>query len=134
MITDKVLVTTGDGLHGEVSEIISVGNMDITCQNFPNGPTDIVSSTGGFVQNEVLICGGYHSSSLKYDPNCWILGQSETIEMAHGRAYSYGIVLNDKVSNLITYVHIFSIISLIMLKECLEVYQSKIPSKIILLL
>ena len=106
LITDKVLVTTGDGLHGEVSEIISVGNMDVTCQNFPNGPSDITSATGGFVQNEVLICGGHHRSNY-YDPTCWILGQSKTIEMAHGRAYSYGIVLYDKVSNL--FMYIFSI-------------------------
>ena len=101
MVTDKVLVTTGYSYPEAVasSEIISVGYVDITCQKFPDGPNGIHSATGGFVQNEVLICGGDYNSDP--DSNCWILGQSKTIKMAYGRAYSYSIVLNDEVSNLL---------------------------------
>ena len=62
LVTDKVLVATGlrrtEGLPGP-NEIISVGNMDNTCQKFPmQHNTFIKSATGGFIQNEVLICGG----------------------------------------------------------------------------
>ena len=106
MVTDKVLVTTGYSYPEAVasSEIISVGNVDITCQKFPDGPNGIHSATGGFVQNEVLICGGSQEfSNEDYDGrSCWILGQMKPIKMATRRAFSAGIVLHDEVSNFLT--------------------------------
>ena len=68
-------------------------------KNFLMAPMAYIQQLVGFVQNEVLICGGDYNSDP--DSNCWILGQSKTIKMEHGRAYSYGIVLNDEVSNLL---------------------------------
>ena len=102
LVTDKVLVATGIGTEGtqEPNEIISVGNMDNTCQKIPSlHNTFINSATGGFIQNEVLICGGiFEDTEL-----CWILGkQRKPIKMAHGRVYSAGIVIDDEVSNFIT--------------------------------
>ena len=102
MVTDKVLVATGIGTEGtqEPNEIISVGNMDNTCQKFPTQYNRFIkSATGGFIQNEVLVCGGaFEDVEL-----CWILGrQRKPIKMAHGRAYSAGIVIDDEVSNFIT--------------------------------
>ena len=106
MVTDKVLVATGHGEEGAsaFNEIISVGNMDITCQNLPWEDGWIHSATGGFVQNEVLICGGSQEfSNEDYDGrSCWILGQVKPIKMATRRAFSAGIVLHDEVSNFLT--------------------------------
>ena len=102
MVTDKVLVVAGYGGNGKFSEVISIGNVDITCQNFPDGHPDRRGASGGFVQKEVLICGGYHQSGKFFD-DCWILGQNKKIKMIHQRAYLSSIVLNDKVSNLIMY-------------------------------
>ena len=61
LVTDKVLVATGLRTGGlpVPNEIISVGNMDNTCQKFPTQYNRFIkSATGGFIQNEVLICGG----------------------------------------------------------------------------
>ena len=93
-------MVAGYGGNGKFSEVISIGNVDITCQNFPDGPPDRSGASGGFVQKEVLICGGFHHSG-KYFDDCWILGQNKTIKMVHQRGYSPSIVINDKVSNLI---------------------------------
>ena len=102
LVTDKVLVATGLRTGGlpVPNEIISVGNMDNTCQKIPSLHNSFIkSATGGFIQNEVLICGGaFEDSEL-----CWILGKErKPIKMAHGRAYSAGIVIDDEVSNFIT--------------------------------
>ena len=102
MVIDKVLVVTGDKRNGKFSEVISIGNTDITCQNFPNSPSDRDAACGGFVQNEVLICGGKHISY--YLDDCWILGQTQKIKLIDHRGYSASIVLNDKVSNFIMYL------------------------------
>ena len=104
MVTDKVLVAAGYGEEGAgaYNEIISVGNMDITCQNFPWEEAWIQSATGGFVQNEVLICGGSDINHSEIYDECWILGQRKTIKMTHGRAYSAGLVWSGEVSNFLT--------------------------------
>ena len=106
LVTDKVLVATGHGEQGAsaINEIISVGNKDITCQTSLWEDALIHSATGGFVQNEVLICGGSQEfGNENYDGrSCWILGQRKTIKMTHGRAFSAGLVWNNVVSNFLT--------------------------------
>ena len=63
--------------------------------------------TGGFLQNEVLVCGSTVANE-GYRNICWILGQNKNITMEHGREGGpSSIIFNDKVSILIpdfTYV------------------------------
>ena len=90
--SSKVLVITGypydESIH---SEVIDVGNEDLTCQDFTDAPYKIEGGTGGLINNKIVICGGYddHHGTDK----CWILGEDQTISMKYEREYASSIEL-----------------------------------------
>ena len=100
-VTVKLLVVSGypfeSGIH---SEVIAIGTEDTTCQELSNSPYLTASGTGGFLQNEILVCGAVDGGFRNL---CWILGQDKNITMEHGRRATSGIIYTDKVSILIPY-------------------------------
>ena len=95
------MVVTGypfpNGIH---SEVIVLENDNTTCQEL-TGLYEMAAGTGGFVQNEIMICGGNYVFWETLD-NCWLLGQNKTILLDYERLDSASIVINNKVSNLIS--------------------------------
>ena len=95
----KLLIVTGhpfeDGIH---SEVIDVENYNTTCKDLTNAPYKMSWGIGGFIQSEIVICGGTNST-IRFD-KCWVLGQNKTIPMKYERYGSASIVINNKVSNL----------------------------------
>ena len=96
------MVITGtpyeNGMHSQVLDLVGE---NISCQELNNAPYGLHGGTGGFVQNEVLVCGGYISD--EYFDNCWILNKEESfnnmfIPMNYPRYGTASIVINDKVS------------------------------------
>ena len=102
-VTAKLLVVTGwpyeNGIHSEVIDLEHEGS---TCQDLANAPYDMIDGTGGLVQNEVMICGGYRNyyngSGQAYFNKCWMFGQDKNISMEYERQHASSIVLNDRVS------------------------------------
>ena len=102
--TAKLLVVTGypyeNGIH---SEVIDLEHEDLTCQELANAPYQMDDGTGGFVQNDVMICGGYDGNDHPPDypilNKCWILGQNKSISMEYERDRPSGTVINDRVSH-----------------------------------
>ena len=83
------------------SQVLDLVGENISCQELNNAPYGLHGGTGGFVQNEVLVCGGYISD--EYFDNCWILNKEESfnnmfIPMNYPRYGTASIVINDKVS------------------------------------
>jgi hypothetical protein len=99
MPVSKVLITSGLNLDGHqtTSEIVDLtirgGNM---CKRWPNFPIGLYGATGGFIGNNVIICGGLGSSKVD---ECYSLTSSKkaTIvpHMSVEREHAASIVLND---------------------------------------
>ena len=92
------MVVTGTpyeiGIH---SQVIDLEDEDISCEELTKSPYGLHGGTGGFVQNKVLVCGGYESENLFN--KCWILNAEQTIiTMEYARYGTSSIIINDKVS------------------------------------
>ena len=97
----KLLVVTGgfddqyynDGLK---SEIIDLENENLVCEDLSNAPYVISYGTGGFVNNNPVICGGFDGS--KQLNICFVLGQNDILTLEYARSVAASIVFNNKVS------------------------------------
>ena len=69
-----------------------------------NAPYGIYGATGGFLQSEIVICGG--EKTMKFNI-CWVLGQNKNISMEDARQKPASIVINNKVSKSSFLFHIF---------------------------
>ena len=93
----KLLVVTGFPYeNGSHAEVIDLENEDSICQELSNAPYEMDGGTGGFLQNEVLICGGFSDNHPLN--KCWMLNQNRTISMKYERRWASSIVINNKVS------------------------------------
>ena len=109
----KLLVASGGGGGGATkngfhSEVIAIGTEHITseyttCQELPKAPYEVLGGTGGFVHHDVLFCGGTNMNGNEKYKKCWSLKKDTTINMSYERVRASGIVVEDKVSNLISY-------------------------------
>ena len=75
----KVLVTTGYGPNGLISEVIDLKNPNLTCNALPDVPIQISKAFGGLLNNNSpMICGGLSPTSGALS-SCYILGQDEIV-------------------------------------------------------
>ena len=98
LTVSKILVTTGsnrDGTH-TASEIIDLtikgGNK---CENWPKFPISVSEATGGLIENNVLICGGYDG---RYIDECYSLSNKKATfvtYMSVKRTDAASVVVND---------------------------------------
>ena len=82
-----------DGLK---SEIIDLENENLVCEDLSNAPYVISYGTGGFVNNNPVICGGFDGS--KQLNICFVLGQNDILTLEYARSVAASIVFNNKVS------------------------------------
>ena len=111
----KLLVASGGGGGGATkngfhSEVIAIGTELITseystCQEFPNAPYEALGGTGGFINHghDILFCGGRDMHSNEVYKKCWFLNKDMPFDMYYDRVRASGIVIDNKVSNLISY-------------------------------
>ena len=111
------MVTTGinrDGTH-TTSEIIDLtikgGNK---CENWPKFPISVSEATGGLIENNVLICGGYDG---RYIDECYSLSNKKATfvtYMSVKRTDAASVVVNDDTlwitggRDWLGYSHIFA--------------------------
>ena len=90
--------TYENGLH---SEVIDIDNESMTCDELASSAHPIKGGAGGLVRGKPMICGGFFETPLTGGYNkCFILGENQSMIMAHERAYPAGISISkDKVSH-----------------------------------
>ena len=97
----KLLVVTGDFddqyyNDGLKSEIIDLENANLVCEDLSNAPYVMSLGTGGFVNGNPVICGGFDGN--KQLDICFVLGQNDILELEYARSIASSIVFDNKVS------------------------------------
>ena len=115
--TAKLLVASGGGgaiRNGIHSEVIAIGTEHITpeyttCQELPRANYEVLGGTGGFIHDadEVLFCGGTNMYRNEIFKECWFLNKDTTINMYYARKDASGIVIDNKVINLISFFNYY---------------------------
>ena len=96
VVTANLLVVTGLPVSkGIKAELHVIGTDDVVCQNpIQTQHPYVYGATGGFVENNKLVCGGNNSNTCMS-----LFGDQEPILMNYMRPYSSSIVTKDKVSS-----------------------------------
>ena len=76
------MVTTGwyNGDYIRSSEIIDLNNPSVTCQQWPDYPIGVHFGVGGYINDSVIICGGYSNNGDVID-KCFKMEPSKTTEI-----------------------------------------------------
>jgi hypothetical protein len=81
------------------AQIVDLSSQTRSCNNFPDYPIAMVSTTGAIVSGQPIICGGldtgydYHSECYKYTTNSWKF----LTDMATKRAFSASVPVKGKL-------------------------------------
>ena len=97
----KLLVVSGVPTNsGYKAEVIDIEDPDNTCLDFGSGPLleKRAACTGGFVQNEVIVCGCQSLEDWSSSKDCHLLNAGKSFPMMWERSHSSSIVINDAVS------------------------------------
>ena len=98
----KFLITNGQNHGGtttgtEIMDLTIKGNSE--CKNWADFPKDIFGAVGGFVGNEVIICGGYDQNYSPTD-ECYSFNEQSAKVVTHTsitRAGAASIVFGNKL-------------------------------------
>ena len=97
----KLLVVSGVPQNsGYKAEVIDIEDPDNTCLDFGSGNIleGFAACTGGFVQNEVIVCGCQRLIDWGFSKICHLLNTDKSFQMTYERAHSSSIVINNEVS------------------------------------
>ena len=95
----KLLVVSGVPTNsGYKAEVIDIEDPDNTCLDFGSWLEARAACTGGFVQNEVIVCGCQRLIDWGFSKICHLLNTDKSFQMTYERAHSSSIVINNEVS------------------------------------
>ena len=95
----KLLVVSGVPTNsGYKAEVIDIEDPDNTCLDFGSWLEKRAACTGGFVQNEVIVCGCQSLEDWSSSKDCHLLNAGKSFPMMWERSHSSSIVIKDAVS------------------------------------
>ena len=98
-ISGKLLVVSGVPTNsGYKAEVIDIEDPDNTCLDFGSWLEARAACTGGFVQNEVIVCGCQSLEDCSSSKDCHLLNAGKSFPMMWERSHSSSIVIKDAVS------------------------------------